>query len=111
MYTHPSLRVCLAFLFGVFLLVSHITASPLDAYTIAPVLRYGGRTNLANRRAFLVATDALTGQLDKRDGTLVTLYNSVKNADKVKTGATGQWELYPTKGSAAAVYAPSEFYG
>jgi len=41
----------------------------------------------------------------------VALWNSVKDADKVKTGATGQWELYPTKGSEAAVYAPSQFYG
>ncbi len=131
MYTHPSLRVCFAFFLGVLLLASQITATPLDAYAIAPVLedeskidqviRQGfpiapvledeSKIDQVIRQGFPIATDAPTRQLDKREGKLMTLYNSVKGADKVKTGATGQWELYPNKGSEAAVYAPSEFYG
>ena len=90
MHNLPTLRLCLTFLLGLFLLAPQIIAGPLEA--------------------FPVQTEAPTKQLHKR-GVLQDLYGTVSAANKVNTGAAKAWELYPNKGDKAAVYAPSEFYG
>ncbi|KAL8910678.1 MAG: hypothetical protein Q9171_004054 [Xanthocarpia ochracea] len=90
MHNLPTLRLCLTFLLGLFLLAPQVIAGPLEA--------------------FPVQTEAPTKQLHKR-GVLQDLYGTVSAANKVNTGTAKSWELYPDKGDKAAVYAPSEFYG
>ncbi|KAI4186291.1 MAG: hypothetical protein LQ346_005717 [Caloplaca aetnensis] len=90
MHNLPTLRLCLTFFLGLFLLASQIIAGPLEA--------------------FPVQTEASTKQLHKR-GVLQDLYGTVSAANKVNTGTAKTFELYPYKGDTAAVYAPSEFYG
>ncbi|KAL8928835.1 MAG: hypothetical protein Q9208_001613 [Pyrenodesmia sp. 3 TL-2023] len=90
MHNLPTLRLCLTFLLGLFLLAPQVIAGVLEA--------------------FPVQTEAPTKQLHKR-GVLEDLYGTVSAANKVNTGTAKSWELYPDKGDTAAVYAPSEFYG
>ena len=49
--------------------------------------------------------------LEKREGELQKLWDSVSDKDKVKTGNAVGFPLYPDHGQKSAVFAPTEFYG
>ena len=49
--------------------------------------------------------------LEKREGELQKLWDSVSDKDKVKTGTAVGFPLYPDHGQQSTVFAPTEFYG